>query len=166
MTSSFHAARCGPASVGGRFSGETLPIWRARVDSEASGGGSAPTLGGYAQPSPVAPLLVTHALAATSRGDPLKIKVEEHDASSRAATSSSSVRVTETVPDITFERLEPSACHQISEGEGPVLEAEVCIVGAGMAGLSTAYFLAKQGVNVVVIEDGEVGLSFGPFLLS
>ncbi|MCW5318115.1 FAD-dependent oxidoreductase [Nostoc sp. KVJ3] len=32
-------------------------------------------------------------------------------------------------------------------------DARICIVGAGAAGLSTAYFLKKQGYrNVVVLE--------------
>src|SRR6185295_12622028 len=35
--------------------------------------------------------------------------------------------------------------------------ADVCIVGAGIAGLSTAYMLAKQGKSVVVLDDGPIG---------
>ena len=35
--------------------------------------------------------------------------------------------------------------------------ADVCIVGAGIAGITTAYLLAKQGKSVVVLEDGAVG---------
>jgi glycine/D-amino acid oxidase-like deaminating enzyme/nitrite reductase/ring-hydroxylating ferredoxin subunit len=34
------------------------------------------------------------------------------------------------------------------------LETEVCIVGAGMAGLSTAYQLTREGVRVIVLEGG------------
>jgi glycine/D-amino acid oxidase-like deaminating enzyme/nitrite reductase/ring-hydroxylating ferredoxin subunit len=34
---------------------------------------------------------------------------------------------------------------------------DVCIVGAGIAGLSTAYFLAKAGRRVVVLDDGPIG---------
>lgn len=37
------------------------------------------------------------------------------------------------------------------------LKTEVCIVGAGMAGLSTAYLLLREGRKVVVIDDGPVG---------
>jgi glycine/D-amino acid oxidase-like deaminating enzyme/nitrite reductase/ring-hydroxylating ferredoxin subunit len=37
------------------------------------------------------------------------------------------------------------------------LEAEVCVVGAGIAGLSTAYHLARAGRHVVVVDDGAVG---------
>ena len=37
------------------------------------------------------------------------------------------------------------------------LEADVCIVGAGIAGLSTAYLLGKKGYRVVVIDDGPIG---------
>src|SRR4051812_38096914 len=33
----------------------------------------------------------------------------------------------------------------------------VCVVGAGMAGLSAAYHLAGEGRDVVVLDDGEIG---------
>jgi glycine/D-amino acid oxidase-like deaminating enzyme/nitrite reductase/ring-hydroxylating ferredoxin subunit len=36
------------------------------------------------------------------------------------------------------------------------LRVEVCIIGAGIAGLTTAYFLAKEGKSVAVIEDGMI----------
>jgi glycine/D-amino acid oxidase-like deaminating enzyme/nitrite reductase/ring-hydroxylating ferredoxin subunit len=34
---------------------------------------------------------------------------------------------------------------------------DVCIIGAGIAGVTTAYLLAKAGKRVVVLEDGAVG---------
>jgi glycine/D-amino acid oxidase-like deaminating enzyme/nitrite reductase/ring-hydroxylating ferredoxin subunit len=34
---------------------------------------------------------------------------------------------------------------------------DVCVVGAGIAGMSTAYFLAKKGFSVLVVDDGEIG---------
>src|SRR5256885_1817594 len=34
--------------------------------------------------------------------------------------------------------------------------ADVCIVGAGIAGLTTAYLLAQQGLSVVVLDDGPI----------
>ena len=37
------------------------------------------------------------------------------------------------------------------------ITADVCVVGAGIAGLSTAYLLARAGQSVVVLDDGEVG---------
>ena len=37
------------------------------------------------------------------------------------------------------------------------LQADVCIVGAGIAGLSTAYCLLREGKTVVVLDDGPVG---------
>jgi len=33
-------------------------------------------------------------------------------------------------------------------------EADVCVVGAGIAGLTTAYLLAREGRSVVVLDDG------------
>ena len=35
--------------------------------------------------------------------------------------------------------------------------ADVCVVGAGIAGMTTAYLLAREGVSVVVIDDGPIG---------
>src|ERR671915_2616987 len=37
------------------------------------------------------------------------------------------------------------------------LQTEVCVIGAGIAGVSTGYLLAKAGRRVVVLEDGAVG---------
>ena len=37
------------------------------------------------------------------------------------------------------------------------LSADVCIVGAGIAGLTTAYFLLKEGRSVVVLESATIG---------
>src|SRR5688572_10614211 len=37
------------------------------------------------------------------------------------------------------------------------IETDVCIVGGGIAGLTTAYLLARQGRGVVVIDDGLIG---------
>ncbi len=37
------------------------------------------------------------------------------------------------------------------------ISADVCIVGAGIAGMTTAYLLAKEGKSVVVLDDGPIG---------
>lgn len=37
------------------------------------------------------------------------------------------------------------------------ITADVCVVGAGITGLTTAYLLAKEGKKVVVIDSGPVG---------
>ncbi|HYK19416.1 MAG TPA: FAD-dependent oxidoreductase [Pyrinomonadaceae bacterium] len=37
------------------------------------------------------------------------------------------------------------------------IRTEICIVGAGIAGLSTAYLLALEGRTVVVLDDGLIG---------
>lgn len=34
------------------------------------------------------------------------------------------------------------------------IETDICVIGAGIAGLTTAYLLAKEGRDVVVIDDG------------
>lgn len=42
----------------------------------------------------------------------------------------------------------------------PLLEnsdAAVCVVGAGIAGMTTAYLLAREGQSVVVLDDGRLG---------
>ncbi len=46
------------------------------------------------------------------------------------------------------------------ETDGPLkadLSADVVIVGAGIAGMTTAYLLAREGRKVVVLDDGPVG---------
>jgi len=37
------------------------------------------------------------------------------------------------------------------------LTADVCIIGAGIAGLTTAYCLSREGINAIVVEAGEIG---------
>jgi glycine/D-amino acid oxidase-like deaminating enzyme/nitrite reductase/ring-hydroxylating ferredoxin subunit len=37
------------------------------------------------------------------------------------------------------------------------IEVDVCVVGAGIAGLSVAYHLARERMRVVVIDDGAIG---------
>src|SRR5438445_4216255 len=34
--------------------------------------------------------------------------------------------------------------------------ADVCVVGAGIAGMTTAYLLAREGKSVVVLDDGPI----------
>src|SRR5918911_992075 len=36
------------------------------------------------------------------------------------------------------------------------LDADVCVVGAGIAGMTTAYLLAREGRRVVVLDDGAI----------
>ena len=38
-----------------------------------------------------------------------------------------------------------------------VRNADAVVIGAGIAGCATAYYLSKRGLNVVVVEKGEVG---------
>lgn len=44
--------------------------------------------------------------------------------------------------------------------DGPLTanaEVDVCVVGAGIAGMTAAYLLCKEGKNVAVLDDGEIG---------
>ena len=38
------------------------------------------------------------------------------------------------------------------------LRTEVCVVGGGIAGITSAYLLAQGGRQVVVLEDGAMGV--------
>src|SRR5438105_2706705 len=40
---------------------------------------------------------------------------------------------------------------------GQDTKTDVCIIGAGIAGLTTAYLLTREGKSVVVLDDGPVG---------
>jgi glycine/D-amino acid oxidase-like deaminating enzyme len=52
-------------------------------------------------------------------------------------------------------------CATAAPFASPVLEqnarADVCVVGAGIAGLTTAYLLAREGKSVVVLEKDKIG---------
>lgn len=37
------------------------------------------------------------------------------------------------------------------------VSANVCVIGAGIAGMSTAYLLARAGKSVIVLDDGPIG---------
>jgi glycine/D-amino acid oxidase-like deaminating enzyme/nitrite reductase/ring-hydroxylating ferredoxin subunit len=37
------------------------------------------------------------------------------------------------------------------------VHADVCVIGAGIAGLTTAYLLAREGKSIVVLDDGPIG---------
>ena len=37
------------------------------------------------------------------------------------------------------------------------VETDVCVVGAGIAGMTTAYMLLREGKSVVVLDDGPIG---------
>ena len=61
-------------------------------------------------------------------------------------------------------KLEQTTSVWMQTGEIPVhaaltadVEADVCVVGAGIAGMTTAYLLLKEGRSVVVLDDGPVG---------
>ncbi len=40
-------------------------------------------------------------------------------------------------------------------------EAEVCVIGGGITGISCAAMLAEAGKSVILLEDGRIGTSAG-----
>ncbi len=61
-------------------------------------------------------------------------------------------------------KLEQTKSVWMQSGEIPVdtaltadMTTDVCIIGAGIAGLTTAYLLLKEGKSVVILDDGPVG---------
>ncbi len=46
--------------------------------------------------------------------------------------------------------------HAVSIAAKESIRTDVCIVGAGIAGLTTACLLAREGRSVVVLDDGSV----------
>ena len=51
----------------------------------------------------------------------------------------------------------PTADMPIGEAITQDVTADVCVIGAGIAGLTTAYMLAREGRNVVVLDHGPIG---------
>src|ERR1043165_6708916 len=47
----------------------------------------------------------------------------------------------------------PSFDEEIPDGASP----EVCVIGAGIAGLSVALSLVQEGIDVLVIDQGPIG---------
>src|SRR6478609_8088150 len=37
------------------------------------------------------------------------------------------------------------------------VSANICVIGGGIAGLTTGYMLAREGKTVVIVEDGQIG---------
>ena len=37
-------------------------------------------------------------------------------------------------------------------------QADVCVIGAGICGLSTAYYLSKSGLKVIVVDKDDIGM--------
>jgi glycine/D-amino acid oxidase-like deaminating enzyme/nitrite reductase/ring-hydroxylating ferredoxin subunit len=46
---------------------------------------------------------------------------------------------------------------QSTEASAAGIQPDVCVIGGGIAGLTTAYLLSKQGRQVTVIDDGLIG---------
>jgi len=75
------------------------------------------------------------------------VRTSEQDVDDVATISSGN-----TLPVWFMQTLLP-AFSQLQQDE----RCDVCVVGAGIAGLTTAYLLAKSGRSVIILEDGDVG---------
>ena len=47
--------------------------------------------------------------------------------------------------------------HQERKSLNEDIETEVCVIGAGLTGVTTAYYLGKAGKKVVILEKNTVG---------
>ena len=52
-----------------------------------------------------------------------------------------------------LETMENKKCYETLKKD---LSTEVCIIGGGLTGLSTAYYLSKAGIDVVVLEKNKL----------
>jgi glycine/D-amino acid oxidase-like deaminating enzyme len=57
-------------------------------------------------------------------------------------------------PECCWEATAPKTSHRSLDRNG---EADVAIIGAGIVGLTTAYFLGKAGLSVAVLESRRIG---------
>jgi glycine/D-amino acid oxidase-like deaminating enzyme/nitrite reductase/ring-hydroxylating ferredoxin subunit len=82
----------------------------------------------------------------------------EHSEASAAAKDAASVSADESVSSersvSVWEATAPQQAFPPLTGEA---EADVCVVGAGIAGMTTAYLLAKAGRRVIVLDRAGVG---------
>jgi glycine/D-amino acid oxidase-like deaminating enzyme/nitrite reductase/ring-hydroxylating ferredoxin subunit len=49
-----------------------------------------------------------------------------------------------------------SSDNEVSGAVAPPVEADVCVIGGGIAGLTTAYLLSRSRKKVVVVDDGPI----------
>ncbi len=52
-----------------------------------------------------------------------------------------------------FAAIEMPPCPSLNQD----ISVDVCVVGAGIAGITTAYLLTREGKHVAVLEDGQIG---------
>ena len=52
--------------------------------------------------------------------------------------------------------LDSAKAHPLTSPLSSDITVDTCVIGAGISGLTTAYFLAKQGQKVAVLEDGNI----------
>jgi glycine/D-amino acid oxidase-like deaminating enzyme/nitrite reductase/ring-hydroxylating ferredoxin subunit len=75
--------------------------------------------------------------------------------SRRRASKAKSASTFNTFKNVSFwsETAKPASAHPLQHK----IDADVCIVGAGIAGITTAYLLAREGKSVVVLDKREIG---------
>jgi bacterioferritin-associated ferredoxin len=65
----------------------------------------------------------------------------------------------EFVEDLLFDPALPVHLHAVPPLEVEARQADVVVIGGGIAGLSTAYYLAKGGADVLLLDRDEIGMA-------
>ena len=53
----------------------------------------------------------------------------------------------------------PVALHRVGRPAAPPRQADVLVIGGGLAGLCSAWFLAREGTDVLLVERDEIGMA-------
>ncbi|KAK3314219.1 FAD dependent oxidoreductase-domain-containing protein [Apodospora peruviana] len=117
-----------------------------------------------------------HFTTASSRNTPSRSALQPQSIPSRYASTSTTMPTAEPEPeksmhtsgarDSVWVHKQPYSAYPKFSPLTSDLETDICIIGAGIAGISTAYELVKRGKNVVMIEardvlSGETGRTSG-----
>lgn len=79
--------------------------------------------------------------------------MNNHDKASTSESAEGYITAGENLPFWYLAAIEPLTFEKLNQN----LETDVLVIGGGIAGITTAYCLAKEGRKVVLVEDGLIG---------